>query len=557
MIPWLTDQFNHRELDAAAEALAAAAKVLAAAAKVLAAVTGSVDIGSSDTGIHTFQCYPLSVREQAGYFFGMLRADCSTDYLLIVSVVSNNEMKAEDVLAQFEGTRFSAGARSCLLCPASQANYTALSGIFPWIKPSPTGKNTSFGTGDRLGLASPGHIAAFRNSGTVPILAQQSKRELQLTGRSYGEVIRSAGWAVFASGFTRPWGADGDHLKYAEDIADALEQGCTMITADLSEHLFFNTSAMSAGEKAAAYEALDPRYRKRIEKEYSGIIRVDPELTLEFNREVLTDIALTYYAAVEHAARLYREAERQMDGSTFDFEISIDETDAPTSPEAHYFTARELEHMGIVFTSLAPRFVGEFQKGIDYIGNRETFSRDFSRHAIIAGALGYKISVHSSSDKFSVYPSIAKRARGPYHVKTSGTNWLTALEVIALEDPEFFRELLTFAYTVYGTASSYYHVTPDLHLAADTSLLKDSELLRVFENPTDRQVLHIAYGEIFSRPSLKHRLYTLLETHIMRYWDRLAAHIGKHLALLNFSLKRADLGLYQAKRTGRNRVCCK
>jgi tagaturonate epimerase len=445
MIPWLTDQFNHRELDAAAE-------VLAAAASTFAAGSGSDDIGSSHTGIHTFQCYPLSVQEQAGCIFGMLRADSSTDYLLIVS---SSTMAAEDILPQFEGTRFSAEARSCLLCPASQANYTALSGVFPWIKPSPTGNYTSFGTGDRLGLASPGHIAAFRNSDTVPILAQQSKRELQLTGRSYGEVIRSAGWAVFASGFTRPWGADGDHLKYTEDIADALEQGCTMITADLSEHLFFHTSAMPADEKAAAYEALDPRYRKRIEKEYSGIIRVDPELTLEFTREVLTDIVLTYYAAVEHAARLYKEAERQMGGNAFDFEISIDETEVPTSPESHYFTALELGHLGVAFTSLAPRFVGEFQKGIDYIGDREAFSRDFSRHAIIAGALGYKISVHSSSDKFSVYPAIGKRARGPYHVKTSGTNWLTALEVVALEDPELFRELLRFAYTVFNTASAY------------------------------------------------------------------------------------------------------
>ncbi len=163
----------------------------------------------------------------------------------------------------------------------------------------------------------------------------------------------------------------------------------------------------------------------------------------------------------------------------FDFEVSIDETETATTPEAHYFVALELKERGVNYSSIAPRFVGEFQKGIDYIGNLAEFEECFEEHADIAFHFGYRISVHSASDKFSAYPVIAKKLKGAAHIKTSGTNWLCALKVIAELDPSLYRKLHTYAYRVFNTAKAYYHVTPDFTDINDMVMLKDHELYKI------------------------------------------------------------------------------
>ena len=92
---------------------------------------------------------------------------------------------------------------------------------------------TSAGTGDRLGVATPGQAAAFgANPGIFPVLAQQSARELMRTGRSFGDVVDAATLGVLASGWRTGYGADADHLKSIADIDAGIEAGCTMFTAD-------------------------------------------------------------------------------------------------------------------------------------------------------------------------------------------------------------------------------------------------------------------------------------------------------------------------------------
>ena len=140
--------------------------------------------------------------------------------------------------------------------------------------------------------------------------------------------------------------------------------------------------------------------------------------------------------------------------------------------------------------------------------------------------------MHSASDKFSAYPLIAKQLKGAAHIKTSGTNWLCALKVIAALDPPFYRKLHTYAYKVYNTAKAYYHVTPDLTDINDMVLLKDEELYKIFANPNDRQVLHIAYGEILKVDEYKKGIYDVLNSNIEKYWDELEMHIVRHLDLL-------------------------
>src|SRR5690606_16530037 len=129
----------------------------------------------------------------------------------------------------------------------------------------------------------------------------------------------------------------------------------------------------------------------------------------------------------------------------FDFEISIDETETITSPMAHFFVANELTSKGVNVISLAPRFCGEFQTGIDYIGDVEQVEKELSEHALIAEHFGYKLSIHSGSDKFKVFPIIAKYTKGVVHVKTAGTNWLEAVRVIAKTNPKLYRRMHQFA----------------------------------------------------------------------------------------------------------------
>ncbi|MBI9101327.1 MAG: hypothetical protein JEY99_02850 [Spirochaetales bacterium] len=447
-----------------------------------------------------------------------------TDYLMIVS-----EIEAD---YEFKGKSTIIDDHLVLICPENDENVSVLRKRFPFTNPSEIGKaKSTFGVGDRLGIAGPGHLRVFNNTDMIPVLAQQSLRELELTGRKYTDIIAAASWSVYKSGYSGPWAADGDHLKHAEDVSSAVEQGCTMITADLSDHIGFNIPGLTNAEVRKLYNKLDAGYRSRVEEAYNGKISLSSGLVLNFDPEVLASVVLTYKNAIQHAGVLYNAA--MLYRESLDFEISIDETELPTTLEAHYFVARELMHEGIRFTSIAPRFVGEFQKGIDYIGNLDDFETDFEGHAVIAADLGYKISVHSSSDKFSAYPIIAKKRKGSFHLKTSGTNWLIALEVVAVNDPELFRTVFTYAYEIFSIARAYYHVTPDMSIKTDLTTKSDNELLEVFKNPTDRQVLHISYGEVFKMAEMKRRLFYVFNNNISDYWDRLENHIGRHIEMLD------------------------
>ena len=189
--------------------------------------------------------------------------------------------------------------------------------------------------------------------------------------------------------------------------------------------------------------------------------------------------------------------------------------------------------MEFPFTGIAPRYAGEFQKGIDYRGDLKEFASHYALHAELAARMGYKISVHSSSDKFSAYPIIKEKTIGPCHLKTAGTNWLVALQVVGTTDPALFRELFEKAYEVFETAKSYYHITPDWSIRTDIGELKDSELLFVFNNDTDRQVMHVAYGELKKVEPLWARFEINLARHLNLYSLLLEEHIGHHLGLLS------------------------
>jgi len=416
----------------------------------------------------------------------------------------------------------------------TRENAAVLRKHFPWTAPV-RGLQTfqSFGLGDRLGIASAGHIDLFKSKDIFPVLVQQSIRELKLTGRTFNDALDAATFAVFREGFKKGYGADGDHLKTKEDVELALSAGFTMITLDCSDHIKKNT----ASENAALAAALPQKY---IDKYLSEEFDIEG-IPLIFTREELAVCVHIFEGVISHAEEIYnfiRDSKREVD-----LEISIDETTASTTPLQHYFVARELLDSGVIFASIAPRFCGEFQKGIDYSGDKAQFEKELNVHAAIARSLGYKLSFHSGSDKFSIFPIIGKVTRGNFHIKTSGTNWLEAMRLAAVKDPSLYREIHNYAVSAFTDAKKYYHVTADVSKIPDISSVKDEDLSKLFDNNDVRQLIHITYGHILNYKNaggsfaFKDRLYAVWQKNEAEYRTALVNHIGKHLELLSASKK--------------------
>jgi hypothetical protein len=412
--------------------------------------------------------------------------------------------------------------------PLNHKNAEILRKLFPFTAPSKVlGEQRSFGIGDRLGIATPGHIRLFERYDAYPVFAQQSIRELTLTNRTFEEVMDVVSFAVFRDGFRKGWGADGDHLKTVKDVKYALSLGFTMITLDCSEHINNNVNDENAPPLPKNYAD------KYLGKEFD----IGEGVSLSFAEGELKKIAAVYGNAIVFAAGIYKQFFKKGKYKA-DFEISIDETSTPTTPLQHYFVARELIDSGVSFATIAPRFCGEFQKGVDYIGELAQFEKEIKVHAAIARHFRYKLSIHSGSDKFSVFPSVGNATKNIFHVKTAGTNWLEAMRVVAQRDPALYREVHKYALEAFNEARAYYHVTTDLKKIPNADKLSDSELPELFDQNESRQLIHITYGLILNKKNadgsfvFKDRLYNLWRDRAEDYAQALVKHIGKHLTLL-------------------------
>ena len=416
-----------------------------------------------------------------------------------------------------------------LLCPLTVENAKALMAVFPYTKPrSHRGHPFTFGLGDRLGLATPGHVQAISGYDVFPVFAQQSMRELRLTGRSFADVIADAAFGVFQEGYKGGYGADGDHLKTKNEIAYALESGCSMITLDCSEQIDTVAAALSDEESGAAYGQLPAGVREHYEQRYLG-----RELPLvgHLSPAELRQIALTFWRAVDHAIDCYRYI-REDCGSDADFELSIDETLTVTTPAEHFVIASELAAKEVRPDSIAPHFTGTFEKGVEYSGNLSAFAQDFEVHQKIAEHFGYKLSLHSGSDKFSVFSTVGRVTGGHVHVKTAGTNWLEAMAVIAETDPALYRRAHKFAIAHRGEAEKYYHVSTDVKEIPDIDLQNDAYLPEYLRLPASRQTMHIAYGLLLAEDWFREEFFRVMDAREDVYYGKLEAHIGTHLRYL-------------------------
>lgn len=381
------------------------------------------------------------------------------------------------------------------------------------------GLSASFGFGDRLGLATPGHIAAVRGTKFAPIFAQQSVRENARTGRAPQQVMDDARRAVDAAQWDGPWGADADHLKTLEDLPPFVEAGYTFFTVDPGEYV----------DNSADTDSLD-MLRQKIKsfnrEELSGLyLHEEPSPGWgRFDGESLMRATVKYGKAIRHAVAMFKRLSELKD--EFDFEMSVDETDSPTTPLEHFFIASELTRLGVRFTSLAPRFIGRFEKGVDYIGDLNALDAELAKHAAVTSRFGtYKLSLHSGSDKFSVYPLIAKHWGERIHVKTAGTSYLEALRVLAKHEPNLFLKIYSLGRERYETDKRTYHVSAELN-----ALPKTDDLLSLLDDFHAREVLHVTFGSALVQFGAE--LKAALVKHDDAYYDGLKTHFNKHLGLL-------------------------
>lgn len=481
-----------------------------------------------DDGINDI--YPDSIHSVDGTMFFIVREQEGKRLVVI------GEGKIFD---KFSGNVITHKGYNIKICLLSHQNCSALREVFPFTAPVSVLDNpVTIGLGDRLGLASAGHIRLIKKHDVKPVLAQQSMRELNLTGRTYTGVLDDVSWAVFQEGYTGGFGADGDHLKKPGEIQMALDCGYTMITLDCSEHINNDIPSLSKERIKEKYDSVCDCLRRDYEDRYLNKTFKLPEgYEITFTLDSLMEIVLIYQDAINFAVDIYNKYIKNYHRKV-DFEVSIDETLTPTSPQAHFFVATELEKANVKAASVAPRFCGEFQKGIDYIGNLKDFEREFKVHAAIARKFGYKISVHSGSDKFSVFPVIGRETAGRYHLKTAGTNWLEAVRVIACKCPDLYREMHKYALGVLEEAKKYYHISADTSKIPDIDTLSDDELPTLMDENDSRQVIHITYGLLLQAKDsngdyiFKDRIYKVLYDYENAYYETLESHIGKHLTKL-------------------------
>jgi len=465
-----------------------------------------------------WQVYPKSVAQVLGSTYFLAGTEAGKRLGIVGDV------------AGFVGKRAGADADSPLLCPLTADNAAALRARLPWLRPQLLGLQKSAGCGDRLGLATPGHIRALRRvGGFSPVLAQQSMRENARAGRTPQQVLDDAMWGVFQEGWREPWGADADHLKTLADVDLCVAAGYTFYTVDPGAHVDNEAETSPAVVlqdklQALPWDELEDSVESQRTRYLGRSFPLDG-FDLRLDEATLARAAAKYGRAVAHTVRMYRHLASLT--HHFELEMSVDETETPTSSEEHFFIASELQRLGVRWVSLAPRYVGRFEKGVDYIGDLREFEAEFARHATIARALGpYKLSIHSGSDKFSIYPLVARHAGELVHLKTSGTSYLEALRAIARVEPALFREILSFALQCYERDKATYHVSADP--ARVSPKLADGELASVLDSFDGRQVLHVTFGSVLERlgPRLKEILAAREEAH----YAALEAHFLKHLS---------------------------
>jgi tagaturonate epimerase len=292
----------------------------------------------------------------------------------------------------------------------------------------------SMGVGDRFARQAPAQLqaclaAAQQGVEVIPVW-NKSNREHLIIGSEPGATRAAADAAVKALGWKRPYHVDADHIGLR--TVDRFVAHADFYTIDVADWI----------GKPAAADAIEGLARRH--GELTGKLAIPGiEKPFEITASEFQRIAGKYLSAVQEAGKVYRHVAGLKGAGKFITEVSLDETDTPQTPPEMLVILAALADEGVPVQTIAPKFTGRFNKGVDYVGDVEQFEREFNEDvAVVAYAVKQyglpktlKLSVHSGSDKFSLYRPIGralKRHKAGVHLKTAGTTWLE--EVIGLAE---------------------------------------------------------------------------------------------------------------------------
>jgi len=403
----------------------------------------------------------------------------------------------------------------------------------------------SFGIGDRFGhqgRAQLGAIIEAKKSGAdITPVWNKSNREHMAVHTVPLDTRKAADAAVKALGYSGPYRVDADHINLKN--VDGFIESSDFFTLDVADF---------TGQRAAKNE-IDSFVEKC--KKYIGLLQI-PGIadTFTITATMTETIAGKYLLAVKEAGKIYHHIESAKGKANFITEVSMDETNVPQTPIEMFFILAAIADEGIPAQTIAPKFTGRFNKGVDYVGDVAQFAKEFEQDvAVIAFAIkefglpkNLKLSVHSGSDKFSVYGAInktLKKFNAGVHVKTAGTTWLEEVIGLAMAGSEglvIAKRIYREAMGRFDELCSPYATVIDIDKAKlpspdavdkwsgedYASTLRHDQRCAKY-NPHFRQLIHVGYkvaaqmGEVYLRALVKYEdiiaanvRYNVLERHI-------------------------------------------
>ena len=369
----------------------------------------------------------------------------------------------------------------------------------------------TFGVGDRFAHQAKAQLRAFqmaaeRGIDITPVW-NKSNREHLIVGSEPSSVEAAAAIAIREAGWNKAWHVDADHINL--DTVDRFIAPSDFYTLDVAHFI----GKPSPDADIQAFIARHP--------ELVGTLAIPGVAKpISTTSAYVAEVASKYLAAVKAAGAIYRHIVAKKGAENFITEVSIDETDSPQTPPELLIILAAIADENIRVQTIAPKFTGRFNKGVDYVGDTAQFAIEFSDDlAVIAYAIEkyrlpetLKLSVHSGSDKFSIYGAIRdaiRRTGAGLHLKTAGTTWLEELIGLAEAGPEG----LALAKEVYAEAFDHKKDLCEPYAAVidiDYAKLPSPEVVKGWTagqytdalrhvrmnpnfNPNVRQLLHVGY----------------------------------------------------------------
>lgn len=366
----------------------------------------------------------------------------------------------------------------------------------------------SMGIGDRFGCQGEAQLSALRKAAekgvAITPVWNKSEREHQIIGTSPDSVRKEADTATAALAWNNSYRVDADHINV--DIVDKYLKCSDFFTLDVAD---------SIGGPIEEEEVQD--FLRRHESDLP-VLESNGLPAVSFQQAEI--IARKYLPAVKSAAVIYHKIATELGKDHFIAEVSMDETDQPQDPSELFLILAGVSEAGIRAQTIAPKFSGRFNKGVDYIGDTENFQREFEadvkavklarEHFALPSNL--KLSIHSGSDKFSLYPRIKEilnRSNEGVHLKTAGTTWLEEAAGLAMAEGEglvLVKEIYSEALRRFEELCAPYAAVIDINRnnlpeEADFAALSGAEAATVIRhnqqsehyNSDVRQLLHVGY----------------------------------------------------------------